>query len=280
MADNDLWTERLGGTLKLTSDGFATLLVDAFRGLRDDGYFAQNLEWGGPRWVPLGGADANVSKAFFAMKLGDPWPSDEIFNVILLGLRPDDHVFDLIELLHRDVVSRPLEDPPTGKFDQALGQQDFRSRVNPILARRDPSFELLANGQIVQAVAEPFRRLVGQSLPVTAPKREVAARVEDAVRHFRRRGATSGDRRAAVRELADVLEFLREDVKKHLPSEDERAMFRLANEFAIRHNKRDTRRDFDEPAWLAWAFYVYLATIRLTLTLRERDGSEKSASSQ
>jgi len=53
-------------------------------------------------------------------------------------------------------------------------------------------------------------------------------------------------------------------------SEDERALFELANGYAIRHNKRETRRDFDEPAWLAWAFYVYLATIRVTLELRGR----------
>jgi hypothetical protein len=56
-------------------------------------------------------------------------------------------------------------------------------------------------------------------------------------------------------------------VKEHMLNEDERALFKLANEFAIRHNKRETRRDFDEPAWLAWAFYVYLATIRLVLNL-------------
>src|SRR3954454_3464848 len=131
--------------------------------------------------------------------------------------------------------------------------------------------ELLDSGHIVQRVEEPFRRLIEQPLPSHVPKREVSDRVEDAVRHFRRRGATAGDRRAAVRELADVLEYLRADVKAHLLPEDERALFELANKFAIRHNKRETRRDFDEPAWLAWAFYVYLATIRVTLVLRDRD---------
>jgi hypothetical protein len=139
-----------------------------------------------------------------------------------------------------------------------------------VLARRDPPLELLDTGHIVQRVQEPFRRLVEQPLPEDAPKKGVTHRVEDAVEHFRRRSVTAGDRRAAVRELADVLEFLRNDVKEHMLSEDERALFRVANEFAIRHNKRETRRDFDEPAWLAWAFYVYLASIRLTLDLRGR----------
>lgn len=162
----------------------------------------------------------------------------EMSSKVLLEYRDDDEIFDLIELLHRDAVSRPLQDPPSARFDQSGGQADFRSRINPILARRDPSLELLSNGQIVQQIAEPFRRLVEQQLPSEIPKREVAARIDDAIRHFRRRGATNGDRRAAVRELADVLEFLRDDIKEQLPSEDERVMFRLANEFAIRHNKR------------------------------------------
>jgi hypothetical protein len=129
----------------------------------------------------------------------------------------------------------------------------------------------------VRRTPEPFRRLVDQPLPESTPKREVADRVADATAHFRRREATAGDRRAAVRELADVLEFLRADVKQHLLRKDEADLFRLANEFALRHNKPTSRRDFDEPVWLAWLFYVYMATIRLTLELSRREDSESGA---
>jgi hypothetical protein len=100
-----------------------------------------------------------------------------------------------------------------------------------------------ARGVIEEQVAEPLRRLVEQPLPDVAPKREVQDRVDDAVAHFGRRGATAGDRRAAVVEMAAVLEYLRDQIKEHMLQKDEGDLFRLANEFALRHNKPTTRRD-------------------------------------
>ena len=278
MADNEnvnpgsglLWSERRGGSLPLTEGGFCTLLEHAFTSLKRDGYFGEVLAWGPAGSIDPFGVRSGDAETFFAMKLGDPWPTRTMRSASLLSLHSDDDHFDLIELLHRDAVSEPIGEEPWFDWNQEAGRAEFRERINPILERRDPPLELIESGEIVERAPEPFRRLVEQELPEHAPKKEVTDRVEDAVRHFRRRGATAGDRRAAVKELADVLEFLRADVKEHLLSEDERALFRLANEFAIRHNKRDTRRDFDEPAWLAWAFYVYLATIRLTLELSAR----------
>lgn len=178
------------------------------------------------------------------MNLGDPWAAEAMRNKVAIEYATDDQVFDLIELLHRDAVSVAKPDKRGGTpFNREAGRAMLRERINPILARRDPPLELMENGQIVQRVQEPFRRLVDQPLPEETPEREVQARVSDAVAHFRRRDATAGDRRAAVRELADVLESIRDDVKEHMLTEDERVLFRFANEFAIRHNKRDTRRD-------------------------------------
>jgi hypothetical protein len=297
VAEQPLWSERHGGTLPLTAEGFATLLVHALDRLTDEGYFAEVLKRGGPRW--LRSAPRAQADAFFAMKLGDPWASYAMTSVVSLQYADDARIFDILELLHRDVVSEPVREPepplaegettpfddPVSfakilgqlgppQYDKAAGQLAFRERINPILGRREPPLEMDTTGSILQRVAEPFRRLIEQPLQETAPKREVTDRVDDAIAHFRRREATTGDRRAAVRELADVLEFLRDDVKQHLLRKDEGDLFRLANEFALRHNKPTTRRDFDEPVWLAWMFYVYLATIRLTLELRQRARAE------
>ena len=51
---------------------------------------------------------------------------------------------------------------------------------------------------------------------------------------------------------------------------DEGELFRLANGFAIRHNNREQRRDYDDAIWLSWAFWVYLATIHAVLRLRKK----------
>jgi hypothetical protein len=203
-----LWSERRGGSLSLTKEGFATLLTDVFLSLRKGGYLDQTLGWPGVRANPFGDPpDDARAKRFFAMRLGDPWPVRAMGSATLLELTDDEQIFDLIELLHRDVVSKPLEGNRR-EFDRAAGLAVLRERINPVLARRDPPLELSPEGHIIERVQEPFRRLVEQPLPETAPKKEVQERVDDAVTHFRRRNATSGDRRAAVRELADVLEFL------------------------------------------------------------------------
>ncbi len=51
---------------------------------------------------------------------------------------------------------------------------------------------------------------------------------------------------------------------------DEGELFRLANLLAIRHNILEQLRDCDDAMWLSWAYWVYLATIRVVLRLREK----------
>jgi hypothetical protein len=67
-----------------------------------------------------------------------------------------------------------------------------------------------------------------------------------------------------------VLEALREDMKGIMLPKDESELFHLANGFAIRHNNRRQRGDYDRAPWLAWAFYVYRATIHAVLRVRDR----------
>jgi len=88
------------------------------------------------------------------------------------------------------------------------------------------------------------------------------------VTRFRTRGASIDDRRHAVRDLADVLEALRPDIKESMLSADEGALFNIANNFAIRHNNRQQKGDYDRVTWLRWTFYVYLATIHAVLRIR------------
>jgi len=66
-----------------------------------------------------------------------------------------------------------------------------------------------------------------------------------------------------VRDLVDVLEFHRAEVKKHL-SKDESDLFNVANNFALRHHRQGQKDDYDD-AWLGWLFYLYLATVHLVL---------------
>lgn len=79
-----------------------------------------------------------------------------------------------------------------------------------------------------------------------------------------------------MRDLADVLEFLRPRVKEVLTSKDESDLFHLANNFGIRHHNDQQRTDYDRPIFYSWMFYYYLATIHAATRLIEREGSTAS----
>jgi hypothetical protein len=82
------------------------------------------------------------------------------------------------------------------------------------------------------------------------------------------------DRRDAIRDLADVLEFLRPQVKQVLTSKDERDLFNIANNFGIRHHNEKQKTEYNKPIWYSWMFYYYLATIHASLRLIEEHKKE------
>lgn len=202
-------------------------------------------------------------------------------------LRPDcpiplkwdrDLLFDLIELLYLDCVSRPTFvsgefarlTVPNG-FDQEAGKAAFRAEINSALAFADPPLELLQIGQIVEADA-PHAELYENPLPDGSPP-EIADPVAAAMRQFLSRGATEEDKRAAVKLLMDVLERIRPEVKETMLRKDEADLFNLANNFALRHYDRQQKADYDRNIWHDWTFHVCLATIRAVVAVRDREGA-------
>jgi hypothetical protein len=79
----------------------------------------------------------------------------------------------------------------------------------------------------------------------------VRKRIESAVLRYRRHGSTLDDRRQAVRDLADVLEYLRPKVKALLTKPDESDLFNIANNFGIRHHNDKQKTTYDTALWLS-----------------------------
>ena len=141
-----------------------------------------------------------------------------------------------------DVYS-PLELLPAARFAAALeGGEDA--------------------GRMVRRVSSDLGRLVDEVLGDAAAEDPEA----HAISLFRQRDATREDRRSAVVALAGVLEERRELLKEQLLKKDERALFEIANKFALRHRKANQRGNYDD-AYLEWIFYWYLATVHLTRQL-------------
>jgi hypothetical protein len=91
----------------------------------------------------------------------------------------------------------------------------------------------------------------------------------------RGRDATEHDKRSAVIALVGILEERRSLIRTEIDRKDEGALFGIANEFAIRHQHRGQRGDYD-PVFLDWVFWWYLATIELTDRLLARQGAEQA----
>lgn len=205
------------------------------------------------------------------------WPID----LHHADLWDDDTLFDMMEFLH-DHVSTPVAG--TGRhhsfdncgwhykdFKSEPARTRYRQLVNEILIRMEPGFDMTSEGEVVHAVPDGVSPLL-ESAPRRL-NRDDRSHVESAIIKYRARSSTSTDRRDAVRDLADVLESLRVDVKATMPSKDEAMLFEIANKFWIRHNKPGEQRDYDHEAWWSWLFYVYLASIALVSHLADRPAS-------
>jgi hypothetical protein len=264
---------------------FLDMVINVFDQLREQGYVQQAF---GIECVD-GDSDGTLGSnpdAYFmrTIRRRGIWPYWQ-----MVGVAPDievkaytmwneDTLFDVIEVMH-ELVSKGT----TGNyhsyadcgmhytaFDPEEGRVVFREQINDILAMHDPPYEMDDEGLIVEKGPAEFHDLLTAFVP-EGTEEDLTSKLEAAVSRFRTRGATLDDRRHAVRDLADVLEALRDEMKRVMLSKDESELFHLANGFAIRHQNRAQRGDYDRLTWLRWAFYVYLATIHAVLRVRERE---------
>ena len=173
--------------------------------------------------------------------------------------------FDLLEVLH-ELVANPRMSYKTERLSYSTKeeQQLFRDAINPELALYKTPCQMLSNGQIVEISNKPVIELAEQALQIieldNVPD-SVARPVNSAVTNYIKRGATLNEKKFAVRELADALESIRSSVKTHLLSADENELFKVANQFSIRHNDSKQKSDYDESIWYDWMFHVNLAAL-------------------
>ena len=178
----------------------------------------------------------------------------------------EDDLFDVIEFLY-DCVSKPIDGYyhsyngcgwHYSEFNRVEGQERLRGEINEILRDYSDGFELSSSGEILIKGDVGLDTLFQADL-VSSDQENVNARIEAATAKFRRHRSTLEDRRDAVRDLADVLEYLRPKLRQVIDKKDEGDLFNLANNFGIRHHSDDQKTDYDRAIWYSWMFYYYLA---------------------
>jgi hypothetical protein len=249
------------------------LFVRLYGQLNEDGYFDEAF---GSFCVDAGDTPGKVRDPELEMLLtirkSGLWPIHEKAEFY-----SEDDFFDILEFLFQ-YVSKPIDGTMHSygncgmhweTFNKVEGQKAFCAKVNGLLAHYKERFELSGEGEVLRRPEAGFEPIFNADIP--SKDANVTARLTAAALQYRRHGSTLDDRRQAVRDLADVLEYLRPQVKTFLTSADEKDLFNIANNFGIRHHNDQQRTTYDTSIWLSWMFYFYLSTIHVVLRKIEHD---------
>lgn len=264
-------TGKIDNTPLIDFELLKRLFLTFYKQFNDECYFQKHFGFycvdQGEVIGELGGDIA--SSVFFLLRKDGLWPVNE--NISKYS---EDDLFSILEFLH-DHCSKPLDGSyhswngcgwHYNTFDDEQGKLEFRNKVNILLADYLGGFEISNDGEILNLPDSNLEPLLDAIIPST-DEENVTQKVTDAVLKFRRHKASLDDRKNALRELADVLEYLRPSIKETLMNSDERDIFNLANNFGIRHHNANQKVKYDKAIWYSWMFYYYLATIHASIRL-------------
>ena len=261
-------------------EDFKELFQRVFNNLSKAGYFDESFGFWcvDADFIPGKVNDVEL-EIFLKIRKKNVWPiSDFIDNYT------EDDLFDIIEYLYLH-VSKPIDGTYHSwgdcgmhweTFNKAEGQKEYIEKINEILGMYIGQFELSEKGEILSKPDIGFEKIFEADIP--SGNKNITDRIDSAIIQYRRHGATLDDRRQAVRDLADVLEYSRPKAKSILTNQDEKDLFNLANNFGIRHHNEKQKTNYDTALWLSWMFYYYLATIHVLLRKIENEGLNKTNS--
>jgi hypothetical protein len=198
----------------------------------------------------------------------------------------EDHVFETLEFLY-DHVSKPGDWKEffdrEGEswldydgYDEIAGRTEFMITANLFLADYQQGYELTERGEVVELGAHGLRHILNAEI-VPYDEANVDSKVRDAINKWRSRHSGIQEKKEAIRELADVFEWLKKTKRLSavLAKKDESAIFEIANNFAIRHHDPKQNTNYDRAIWFAWIFHFYLATYHATIRLLIKDENKK-----
>jgi hypothetical protein len=249
------------------------LFYRVFQLLESAGYFSEAFGF----WcVDSGTIEGNVKDVELEMLLTirkkNLWPIEVCYSSY-----SEDDLLDVVEFLYQ-YVSKPIEGSMHSydncgmhweTFNKTEGQEYFREKLNTVLGHYKNKFEVSPKGEVLHKPEEGFEQIFNADVP--SKDKNIVSRISAATINFRRHGSSIDDRRQAVRDLADVLEYLKKQVQELLSNKDEKDLFNIANNFGIRHHNDKQKTSYDAAIWLSWMFYFYLSTIHVVLRKIEHD---------
>jgi len=151
--------------------------------------------------------------------------------------------------------------------DYEKGKQEFREKINPYLNRCGKGYELMPNGEVYKRIPDTLTPIITNPHN-SGDDENIDDKVMRAKSKFLHHSSSIDEKKESIRILADVLEFVREDIKENMFSSDENRLFEIANQFGIRHHNTEQKTDFDKNIWLEWIFYSYLNSINTVVKIK------------
>lgn len=276
---NKYYSQRMGvnpNSKGLPLPDVKDLFVRVFDQLSEDGYFHEAFGFYcvDADYIPGKIKDVELDMLLVIRKK-KLWPiSDNAINY------SEDDFFDVLEYLFQH-VSKPIDGSWHSfnecgmhweTFNQTDGRHEYREKINLILQHYEKRFELSEKGEVLQRPEAGFEPIFDADVP--SKDSNVVDRINVATLKYRKHGSSIDERRQAVRDLADVLEYLRPKMRTLLTNKDENDLFNIANNFGIRHHNDKQKTSYDAAIWLSWMFYFYLSTIHVILRKISHDKSK------
>ncbi|MEZ4802392.1 MAG: hypothetical protein R2797_06430 [Gelidibacter sp.] len=251
------------------------LFLVIYRKLEEDGYFQKYFGYYCVDQGEVSGELGSDLDSIFFIHL----KKENLFPIHgKIDSYEEDDLFDVIEFLH-DHCSKGIDGQyhswndcgyHYSEFSDKEGKQHYKNQLNPLLKDYGGGFEISEDGEILQLADSGLSNLFEADVP-SDDKENITDKIDKAVTKFRRYKSTIDDRQEAIRELVDVLEFLRPQAKKLLDKNDESDLFNIANNFGIRHHNEQQKSKYDKAIWHSWMFYHYLSTIHALLRLIKKE---------
>ncbi|MBA7578103.1 hypothetical protein ES708_19959 [subsurface metagenome] len=158
------------------------------------------------------------------------------------------------------------------------GKQEFQQLINKSLRRYKDGFNLNEWGFIMPLLQDDEKEIIS-NIPIVN-NTNIDEKIKTSLKQYLRHSSRINDKKQAVRDLADILEYIRDEAKNQLTSKDEGFLFNIANNFGIRHHNANQKTNWEKEIWLNWIFFTYLNTIKLLLKIRNRRIDEVSLNNE
>lgn len=252
---------------------FAVLLLD----MRDNGYFPTAL----PRDCVDDPTDWFDVREKIRRALHMPFEWNGFPDEAAAWSEP--LILSLIEYFH-DHAQRPRVEaylheyndcgPHYAQHSAESGAAVYRWRMNQLLDTQQTGLQLgrhgVERGRLIRRLGTPLDAAVDER--AATGSHDPADEVAHAIRTYRERGASTTQKRSALALLAGALEQRRSEVKTVL-RKDEQDLFRIANQFGIRHRRPDQQDDYGDE-FLDYIFSAFVSAVVLMERLEHRSRSD------